>query len=157
MHKGKLILVGASLLACVGSALAVEPIMVAPRSSTDTIEIAGERIRFNGIDAPESWQVCEDAAGNPYRCGQHAATALEKFLAASRPTRCEYVERDRYRRFVGNCYRRDGESVNRWLVIEGHPVDWKRYSQVKAPAPHLLALWPLTSTTSAISHGARGY
>lgn len=22
----------------------------------DTIEIAGERIRFNGIDAPESWQ-----------------------------------------------------------------------------------------------------
>ena len=31
----------------------------------DTIEIAGERIRLHGIDAPESKQTCTDADGNP--------------------------------------------------------------------------------------------
>ncbi|MER9145843.1 hypothetical protein NKH92_24610 [Mesorhizobium sp. M0871] len=29
----------------------------------DTVEIAGQRIRFNGIDAPESRQYCDDAKG----------------------------------------------------------------------------------------------
>ena len=61
----------------------------------DTIEIHGERIRFNGIDAPESWQTCIDRAGAEYRCGKAAAEALDAFLAASRPTRCDFVERDR--------------------------------------------------------------
>ncbi len=41
----------------------------------DTIEIHGERIRFNGIDAPESRQLCQDAQGQDYRCGQVASTA----------------------------------------------------------------------------------
>lgn len=36
----------------------------------DTIEIAGTRVRFNGIDAPESIQLCQDAEGRSYRCGQ---------------------------------------------------------------------------------------
>lgn len=130
MHKGKLILFAATLLVGACSAFAADPIIGrATVIDGDTIEIAGERIRFNGIDAPESWQFCEDAAGNQYRCGQHAANALDGFLAASRPTRCEYVERDRYGRFVGDCYRHDGQSVSRWLVSEGHAVDWKRYSK----------------------------
>ncbi|RWO48646.1 MAG: hypothetical protein E5Y10_10980 [Mesorhizobium sp.] len=29
----------------------------------DTVEIAGQRIRFSGIDAPESRQYCDDAKG----------------------------------------------------------------------------------------------
>ncbi|MBB4389894.1 hypothetical protein GGE61_006260 [Rhizobium leguminosarum] len=49
----------------------------------DTIEIAGQRIRLNGIDAPESWQACRDAAGRPYRCGKDAAFALDEFLSKS--------------------------------------------------------------------------
>jgi endonuclease YncB( thermonuclease family) len=32
-----------------------------------TIEIAGQRIRLNGVDAPESWQTCKDAVGLPDR------------------------------------------------------------------------------------------
>lgn len=51
----------------------------------DTIEIAGERIRFNGIDAPESWQRCATAARVEYRCGKASAEALDAFLAFSRP------------------------------------------------------------------------
>lgn len=94
----------------------------------DTIEIAGERIRLHGVDAPETWQICEDGDGLRYRCGREAATKLDQFLQASRPTRCEFVERDRYGRFVATCFRADGVEVNRWLVGNGLAVDWSRYS-----------------------------
>jgi len=95
----------------------------------DTIEIAGERIRLRGVDAPESGQRCQDKSGREYRCGQVAANALDAFLAQSRPVSCSFVERDRYRRFVGDCYRADGKSVAAWMVRNGHALDWPRYSR----------------------------
>lgn len=95
----------------------------------DTIEIRGERIRLHGVDAPESWQRCEDGDGVAYRCGKEAAAALHRFLAVSRPTNCEFVEHDRYGRFVGVCFRADGREVNRWLVASGNAVNWERYSK----------------------------
>jgi len=95
----------------------------------DTIEIAGQRIRFQGVDAPESWQGCWDAGGKMYRCGQVAAKALDTFLAASTPTRCEFIERDRYQRIVADCFRADGASVAEWLVRSGHALDYKQYSK----------------------------
>lgn len=94
----------------------------------DTIEIHGQRVRFNGIDAPEGKQSCKDAKGKPYACGRVAARALDEFLAASKPTRCTFVEWDKYGRFVGNCARADGRSVQSWLVENGHALDWPRYS-----------------------------
>lgn len=94
----------------------------------DTIQIHGERVRFNGIDAPESAQQCRDGAGKPYRCGAKSAAALDDLLKASSPTRCEFVERDRYGRFVGNCFRADGASVQEFLVRNGWAMDWPRYS-----------------------------
>ncbi|MDE3814260.1 helix-turn-helix domain-containing protein [Sinorhizobium meliloti] len=94
----------------------------------DTIEIRGERIRLHGVDAPESWQKCENADGSSYRCGREAAQELDRFLAESRPARCEFVQRDRYKRFVGVCFRADGRDVNHWLVESGNAVDWTRYS-----------------------------
>jgi endonuclease YncB( thermonuclease family) len=95
----------------------------------DTIDIQGERIRFNGIDAPESRQLCKTETGQDYRCGKVAADALDKFLAMSRPTHCETLNRDRYKRFVANCYRADGASVSEWLVKTGNALDWPRYSK----------------------------
>ena len=94
----------------------------------DTIEIHGERIRFNGIDAPESAQLCHDGGGKNYRCGAEASNALATWLAASSPTSCKFVERDQYGRFVGNCSRADGASVQRWLVRNGYAMNWPRYS-----------------------------
>ena len=41
----------------------------------DTIDIAGERIRLHGIDAPESAQTCV-ADGVTWPCGQSAVTAM---------------------------------------------------------------------------------
>src|SRR5690606_16659735 len=94
----------------------------------DTIEINGERIRLNGVDAPESSQTCRDSSGKPYRCGAKSAAALDKLLKESSPTTCEFVERDRYGRFVGNCYRADGSSVQELHVRNGWALDWPRYS-----------------------------
>ncbi|MCH4559127.1 thermonuclease family protein [Mesorhizobium jarvisii] len=94
----------------------------------DTIEIHGQRIRFNGIDAPESRQYCDDAKGFEYPCGRRSAEALEAFLAASRPVQCTFVAWDRYHRFVGDCRRADGVSVAVWMVGHGQALDWPRYS-----------------------------
>ncbi|WEX75789.1 thermonuclease family protein [Sinorhizobium numidicum] len=117
------------MLLVANGAEAAEPI-VGPASTIDgdTIEIAGERIQLNGVDAPEDWQVCLDETGADYRCGKEATLALEAFLSASRPTRCEFAGRDRYRRFIGTCFRADGRDVNRWLVETGNAIDWERYS-----------------------------
>ncbi|WP_378948108.1 thermonuclease family protein [Mesorhizobium sp. ANAO-SY3R2] len=30
---------------------------------------------------------------------------------------------------MGDCYRADGQSVARWLVRNGHALDWPRYSK----------------------------
>lgn len=95
----------------------------------DTIEISGDRVRLDGIDAPESWQVCQDASGTEYRCGAVSAKALDEFLAQSRPTSCRRVSRDRYGRAVAICTRADGADVGSWLVRRGHALDWPKYSE----------------------------
>lgn len=78
----------------------------------DTISIGEQRILLHGIDAPESSQVCNRSYLTAYRCGTEAAFALDSFLAASLPTRCVELDRDRYRRVVGGCFRADVVSVN---------------------------------------------
>lgn len=106
-----------------------EPITgVASVIDGDTIEVHGQRIRFNGIDAPESKQYCDDAKGFEYPCGRRSAEALDNFLAASRPVQCSFVTWDRYHRFVGDCRRADGASVAAWMVEHGQALDWPRYS-----------------------------
>lgn len=94
----------------------------------DTIEIRGQRIRFDGIDAPEARQRCEDASGKAYRCGKASADALDAFLAKSRPTTCQITGKS-YDRLVGTCYRADGVDVSRWMVQQGHAIDWLKYSR----------------------------
>ncbi|MDX8455975.1 thermonuclease family protein [Mesorhizobium sp. VK9D] len=125
-----------------------EPIAgVASVIDGDTIEIHGQRVRFNGIDAPEGKQYCDDAKGFEYPCGRRSAEALDSFLAASRPVQCTFVTWDRYHRYVGDCRRADGASVAAWMVEKGQALDWPRYShgayaeqQAKAEAAKV-GLW----------------
>lgn len=117
-----------ALALSVGSAFAQE---IAGRASVidgDTLEIRGERIRLFGIDAPETGQSCEDAAGNAYRCGQRAALFLADMLG-SKLVRCVERDRDRYRRIVGECYSSDGTNVSAAMVVAGHALAFRRYSR----------------------------
>ncbi len=49
----------------------------------DTIEVAGERIRLHGIDAPEGRQACE-RRGVTWLCGAEASRALRGLADFSR-------------------------------------------------------------------------
>ena len=115
------------------SLLVVTPVVAADLSGRasvidgDTIEIQGQRIRFDGIDAPESRQQCQNANGRSYRCGRVSAEALDAFLVRSRPTICTITGKS-WDRLVGICRRADGQDVNRFMVREGHAIDWPKYS-----------------------------
>lgn len=94
----------------------------------DTIEIHGKRIRFDGIDAPETAQLCSDQSSKSVRCGARSADALATYLAQSQPTQCSIVGTDQYGRLIGTCKRQDGREVSEWLVRNGHALDWPRHS-----------------------------
>ena len=55
----------------------------------DTLEVAGQRIRLHGIDAPESKQLCR-RDGERWRCGEDATLALKAFLGSRPVTLFEY-------------------------------------------------------------------
>lgn len=118
-------LIGIALLAT--PAFAAEPIVGrASVTDGDTIVIHGTRIRLFGIDAPESAQLCQDAAGKDYRCGQRAALALSDRIGEA-PISCEPRDTDRYGRTVAVC-RKGAEDLNAWMVEQGHAVAFRRYS-----------------------------
>lgn len=92
----------------------------------DTIEIHGQRIRFFGIDAPESSQLCE-LSGKEYRCGQKSAFALDEFIS-KKTVRCEEKDKDKYGRIVGECFT-GATSLNAWMVSHGWALAYRQYSQ----------------------------
>lgn len=93
----------------------------------DTIEIHGQRIRFFGVDAPETRQLCRDESGDRYRCGQRAALALSDFIGQA-TVRCAERDRDRWRRIVAVC-RASGEDLSGWMAAQGWAVTYTRYSR----------------------------
>ena len=68
----------------------------------DTIEIAGERIRLHGIDAPEAKQTCQDNNGGEWRCGQEATLALATIVGDQLIT-CRGDVRGKYGRLIAVC------------------------------------------------------
>ncbi len=92
----------------------------------DTIDIAGERIRLHGIDAPESRQSCS-VNGSDWRCGESATLALAH-EASGRTVVCKGSKRDRYGRTIAVCYL-DGANLNAMMVREGFALAYRRYSK----------------------------
>jgi endonuclease YncB( thermonuclease family) len=91
----------------------------------DTIEIRGQRIRLDAIDAPESSQLCIDVAGKRYRCGQKSAFALADMIGRS-VVSCEPKGRDRYKRIIGVCFK-GATNLNAWMVAQGWAVAFRKY------------------------------
>lgn len=108
-----------------GSAVAVGRASV---TDGDTIRITDTRIRLHGIDAPESGQSCEDAAGRLYPCGGRAANALHA-LVGQQTVSCQRKDTDRYGRMVGVCeLLATGTSLNAYMVRSGWALAYRQYS-----------------------------
>ena len=101
----------------------------------DTVEVAGTKIRLSGIDAPETDQICFDAAGAKVTCGIAARDALQSAFGG-KPWSCEITGRDRYGRALADCTA-DGADVQGWMVRHGHALSFVRYSHAYDSAQYL--------------------
>lgn len=113
--------------------IAVAPSWAEEATVTDgnTLILNGTPYRLDGIDAPETDQVCLDETGAVWTCGIEARDQLRKFVG-QRSVRCEGKKYDTvYRnRRLGIC-RIEGEplSLNQWLVREGWALNFEHYAK----------------------------
>lgn len=89
----------------------------------DSLDLAGERVRLFGIDAPEHAQTCSDG----WPAGVEATAYLVK-LVDGRKVECHLVERDRYGRAVSVCYA-DGDDLSAAMVSAGMALAFVRFSR----------------------------
>lgn len=108
------------------SALAADVTGIPRIVDGDTVEIAHVKIRLNGIDAPETDQLCIDAKGGRWSCGLTARDELIKH-SAGRSWSCRITGTDRYGRSLGSCSI-DGDDVEGWMVRSGWALSFTRYS-----------------------------
>ncbi len=92
----------------------------------DTLEVAGQRIRLHGIDAPELAQTCWDRNGE-YPCVRIARTAVLDLIAGKDTVTCKTRVKDRYGRWLAVCFA-GGFSINRNMVYTGWALAYRRYS-----------------------------
>lgn len=92
----------------------------------DTLEIGGERVRLEGIDAPEADQTCGGGWLGTWKCGR-AATAALRWMTGGRRVDCESAGRDKYGRVLGWCTA-DGRDINAEMVRSGHAWAFVKYS-----------------------------
>ena len=92
----------------------------------DSLEINGQQIRLEGIDAPEPMQKCKDSDGDFYWCGQSATVALAVQIGRSNVV-CKSASRDKYGRLLATCHKGD-TNLNDWVVRQGWAIAYRRYS-----------------------------
>lgn len=92
----------------------------------DTLDIAGVRVRLEGIDAPEIGQTCGLKWVGRWDCGSAAATALEK-LISNQVVACASRGVDKYGRLLGTC-RAGGRDLNAEMVRQGLAWAFVKYS-----------------------------
>ena len=87
----------------------------------DTIMLSGQKIRLEGIDAPEFSQTCMGRTG-VYPCGREAKKQLAA-LAKAGQVECSGWQNDKYGRFLGTCTAGKTE-MNREMVLSGWAVSY---------------------------------
>lgn len=97
----------------------------------DTLEIAGSRVRLEGIDAPELAQTCSRGSGEAWDCGQEARLVLAA-IVAGKDVACDQKGLDKYRRILGVCFV-DGEDINAIMVTTGYARAFVKYSTTYEP------------------------
>ena len=110
----------------------------------DTLDIAGEHLRLEGIDAPEIAQSCTGGDGKPWPCGREAARALRR-LTTGHAVVCDDKGRDTYGRLLAVCTV-EGEELNAAMVQIGYAWAFIKFSTAyvaqenQARAQHL-GIW----------------
>ncbi|MDE1158708.1 MAG: thermonuclease family protein [Neorhizobium sp.] len=100
----------------------------------DTLWVRGERLRLEGIDAPERAQTCADAGGAAWDCGRVARSLMARMTGADGVT-CAGKSRDRYHRLLVVCH--DGaEDLNARIVRQGLAVSYGGYRREERQARH---------------------
>ena len=94
----------------------------------DTLAIGEVKIRLEGIDAPETDQVCLDADAAKWACG---VVARDRLIAHvnGRSIECKHTGTDRYGRTLAVCSVA-GDDLNAWMVREGWALAFIRSSTV---------------------------
>jgi len=90
----------------------------------DTVIFGKEKIRLEGIDAPEFDQLCS-INGAEYKCGTKSRAYL-KALVKTGNFRCKAWQRDKYERLLGQCYVGD-KDINAQMVRSGWAVSFGDY------------------------------
>lgn len=93
----------------------------------DTFTLGSERVRLWGIDAPEGRQVCQDAVGHGFSCGDVARERLIA-LIGGRSVDCRQRSRDGYGRMVAQCSVA-GRDLGEAMVRAGWAVEYRQFSQ----------------------------
>ncbi len=90
----------------------------------DSLEIDSERIRMDGIDAPEFFQTCRNGNNEDYNCGQEALAHLQK-LIGKKDIKCDCLpQTDKYHRRICECFVGD-ISLNRQMVKDGYARSYR--------------------------------
>src|SRR5450759_3166413 len=92
----------------------------------DTLAIGATKVRLEGIDAPETDQVCLNENGAHWACGIDARDQLAAHIAG-REINCTSSGIDVYRRTLAICYLAN-EDLNAWLVQQGWALAYVKYS-----------------------------
>ena len=101
----------------------------------DTILLENKKIRFSGIDAPESFfrgkkQTCLLNSIKIF-CGEVSKEKLEKKIANKIVKCIPEKEKDFYNRILAECFINGSESLSIFMVENGYAFDYPRYSKKK--------------------------
>lgn len=92
----------------------------------DTLDVGGERVRLEGIDAPELTQTCPRRLIGTWACGKAAARELRRKVEG-REVSCQARGTDKYGRTLGVCFVA-GNDVNAEMVRLGFAWAFRKYS-----------------------------
>jgi endonuclease YncB( thermonuclease family) len=93
----------------------------------DTIVLNSKKIRFHGIDTPETHQKCKNDKGFFYACGLKATKELKKIIGKNKVI-CKQKTTDRYRRSISVCFV-NGKNINSLMVKSGWALAYRKYSK----------------------------
>jgi endonuclease YncB( thermonuclease family) len=110
----------AALIQPTASARAEILLGVATAIDGTTLEIDGQTLRLLDIEVPALPQLCKDATGADFACGQRSSQSLGELLKQRQVT-CDWSNLDALGRRLARCSAA-GQDAGLWLVGQGWAV-----------------------------------